>query len=220
MRHPLRSLKTCSTCAILHFFINKVKTRSERARSASGTRKLDELAEQHSKRAENTRAKRPFPEVSGRRKTNAFNIIGSSPYFHKSLNTSQSDFCESMGKIGQGSLSGQPLAGDPKKLQKMAFLEVSGRRKTNAFNLVRSSPYFHKSSNTSQSDFCESMRKIGRGIRSGQPVAGHELFVGKKNRFVLLSRINTRAALGFTRPHLHYEVDLAKISPASPGLCM
>ena len=159
MRHPLRSLKTCSTCAILHFFINKMKTRSERARSASGTRKLDELAEQHSKRAENTRAKRPFPEVSGRWKTNAFNIIGSSPYFHKS-------------------------------------------------------------SITSQSDFCESMRKIGRGIRSGQPVAGHELFVGKKNRFVLLSRINTRAALGFTRPHLHYEVDLAKISPASPGLCM
>jgi len=32
---------------VLRFFINKVKTGSERARSASGTRKLDELAERH-----------------------------------------------------------------------------------------------------------------------------------------------------------------------------
>jgi hypothetical protein len=78
----------------------------------------------------------PFLEVSGRRKKNAFNLFGSSSYFHKSFNTLQSDFRESLGKIGQGLLTGQPLAGDPKKLQKMAFLEVSGRLKKNAFNLL------------------------------------------------------------------------------------
>jgi len=121
-----------------------VKTWSERARNAGGTRNFDELVEQHSKRAENTRAKRPFLEVSGRRKKNAFILVVSSSYFHKSSNTLQSNFSESMRKIGQGLLSGQPLAGDPKKLQKMAFLEVSGRRKKNAFILVVSSSYFHK----------------------------------------------------------------------------
>ena len=151
----------------------------------------------------------PSLEVSGRRKKNAFNLFGSSSYFHKSFNTLQSDFRESLGKIGQGLLTGQPLAGDPKKLQKMAFLEVSGRRKKNAFNLFGSSSYFHKSLNTSQSDFRESMGKIGRGLLSGQPLAGHELFVGKKNRFFHLSRITTSAALIFTRPRLHYELALA-----------
>jgi hypothetical protein len=53
------------------------------------------------------------------------------------------------------------------------------------------------------------MGKIGRGLLSGQPLAGHELFVGKKNRFVHLSRITTSAALIFTRPRLHYELALA-----------
>ncbi len=106
-----------------------------------------------------------------------------------------------------GCFQGNPLTGDPKKLQNMAFLEVSGRWKTNAFNLVGSFPYFHKSLNTSQSNFCESMGKIGQGLLSGQPLAGHELFVGKKNRFVQLSRITTRAALIF-RPCLHYELAL------------
>ena len=92
-------------------FIHKVNKRSERARSASGTRTLDKLAEQHSKKAENTRAKRPSLEVSGRRKKDAFNLVGSSSYFHKSLNTLQSNFCESMRKIPQELRSGQPLAG-------------------------------------------------------------------------------------------------------------
>jgi hypothetical protein len=141
--------------------MNSVKTQSKRALSASGTREYDELAEQHSKRAKNSRAKWPFLEVSGRRKKNAINLVESSPYFHKSSNTLRSTFCESMSTIGAVVLSRQPLAGDPKKLQKMAFLEVSGRWKTNALKLVGSPPHFHKSFNTSQSNFCESMRKIG-----------------------------------------------------------
>ncbi len=65
-------------------FINKVNKRSERARSASGILELDEFAEQHSKRAENSRANRPFLEVSGRLSKNAFKLVGSFPYFHKS----------------------------------------------------------------------------------------------------------------------------------------
>ena len=54
----------------LQNFINKVNKRSERARSASGILELYEFAEQHSKRAEYSRAKRLFLEVSGRRKKN------------------------------------------------------------------------------------------------------------------------------------------------------
>ena len=68
----------------LQNFINKVNKRSERARSASGILELDEFAEQHSKRAENSRAKRLFLEVSGRRKKNTLQVVGSFPYFHKS----------------------------------------------------------------------------------------------------------------------------------------
>ena len=166
---------------MLRFFINGVKTQSNRARSASRTRKLDELAEQHSKRAENSRAKRLFLEVSGRRKKNNLQVVGASPYFHKSSTTLQSNFCESYRKIGQELRSGQPMAGHPKKLQKRPFSRASGGRSRDAFKLVRASPYFHKSSTTLQSNFCESLRKIGQELRSGQPFAGHELFVGKMN---------------------------------------
>ena len=65
-------------------FINKVNKGLERAHSASGILELDEFAEQHSKRAENSRAKRLYLEVSGRLSENAFRLVGSSPYFHKS----------------------------------------------------------------------------------------------------------------------------------------
>ena len=92
-------------------FINKVNKGLERAHSASGILELDEFAEQHSKRAENSRAKRLFLEVSGRRKKNTLQVVGASPYFHKTSNTLQRAFCESLRKIGQELRSGQPLAG-------------------------------------------------------------------------------------------------------------
>ena len=142
-------------------------------------------------------------------KKNTLQVVGASPYFHKTSSTLQRAFCESLRKIGQELRSGQPMAGHPKKLQKRPFSRASGGRSRDAFKLVRDSPYFHKSSNTLQRAFCESLRKIGQELRSGQPLAGHELFVGKNNRFVQLSRITTRAALVFTRPRLHYEVALA-----------
>ena len=162
-------------------FINKVKKRSKRARSASRSRKLDELAEQHSKRAQNSRAKRLFLEVSGRRKKNTLQVVGASPFFHKNSSTLQSNFCESLRKIGPELRSGQLMAGHPKKLQKRPFSRASGGRSRDAFKLVRSSSKFHKSSTTLQSNFCESLRKIGQELRSRQPLAGHELFVGKQN---------------------------------------
>ena len=124
----------------LQNFINKVNKRSERARSASGILELDEFAEQHSKRAENSRAKRLFLEVSGRRKKNNLQVVGASPYFHKSSTTLQSNFCESYRMIGQELRSGQPMAGHPKKLQKRPFSRASGGRSRDAFKLVRTSP--------------------------------------------------------------------------------
>jgi len=97
----------------------------------------------------------------------------------------------------------------PRKLPKRPFLEASGGRFIDALNLLGTASGLHMSSYTLQRTFCESFRKIGQELRSGQPLAGHELFVGKKNRFVQLSRIATRAALVFTRPRLHYELALA-----------
>ena len=97
----------------------------------------------------------------------------------------------------------------PRKLPKRPFLEASGGRFIDALNLLGTASDLHMSSYTLQRTFCESLRKIGQQLRSGQPLAGHELFVGKKNRFVQLSRIATCAALVFTRPRLHCESALA-----------
>ena len=90
----------------LQNFINKVNKRSERARSASGILELDEFAEQHSKRAENSRAKRLFLEVSGRRKKNTLKLVGTSSKLHIDSNTLQSDVSEGLTKIGQELRSG------------------------------------------------------------------------------------------------------------------
>ena len=58
------------------------------------------LAEQHSKGAENTRPKRPFLEVSGRRKKKTLEVVNASSKFHMCSNTLQRTFCESLRKIG------------------------------------------------------------------------------------------------------------------------
>ena len=108
-------------------------------------------------------------------KKNNLQVVGASPYFHKSSTTLQSNFCESLRKIGQELRSGQPMAGHPKKFQKRPFSRASGGRSRDAFNLVGTSPYFQKSLNTLQSNFCESMRTIGQVVLARQPLAGHEL---------------------------------------------
>ena len=124
---------------------------------------------------------RPFSRASGGRSRDAFKLVRASSNLHMCSNTLQRTFCESLRKIGQELRSGQPMAGHPKKLQKRPFSRASGGRSRDAFKLVKASPYFHKSSTTLQSNFCESLSKIGQELRSRQPLAGHELFVGKKN---------------------------------------
>ena len=87
---------------------------------------IEESDEHHSKEAENTRPKRPSQEVSGRRKKNAFKLVGTSSKLHIDSNTLQSDVSEGLTKIGQELRAPAPMAGHPKKFQKRPILEASG----------------------------------------------------------------------------------------------
>ena len=85
-----------------------------RARSASGTRQIDELAEQHSKGAENTWPKRPFLEVSGRRKKNSLKLVATSSNLYIDSNTLQCDVSEGLMEIGPELRAPAPMAGSYK----------------------------------------------------------------------------------------------------------
>ena len=87
---------------------------------------IDEIDEQHSKQAENTRPKWPSPEVSGRRKTNTLKLVGTSSKLQIDSNTFQSDVSEGLKKIGTELHAPAPMAGHPKKFQKRPILEASG----------------------------------------------------------------------------------------------
>ena len=87
---------------------------------------IDEIDEQHSKGAENTRPKWPSPEVSGRRNKNTLKLVGTSSKLHIDSNTLQSDVSEGLTKIGQELRAPAPMAGHPKKFQKRPILEASG----------------------------------------------------------------------------------------------
>ena len=136
---------------------------------------IEESDEYHSKEAENTRPKTPSPEVSGRRKKNALKLVGTSSKLHIDSNTLQSDVSEGLTKIGQELRAPAPMAGHPKKFQKRPILEASGGQSRDAFKLVGTSSSLQICSNTLQSIFCEGLRKIGCDLRSGQPMAEHEV---------------------------------------------
>ena len=136
---------------------------------------IDKIDEQHSKQAENTRPKWPSPEVSGRRKKNTLKLVGTSSKLHNDSNTFQSDVSEGLTKIGQELRAPAPMAGHPKKFQKRPILEASGGRSRDAFKLVGTYSSLQICSNTLQSIFCEGLRKIGCDLRSGQPMAEHEV---------------------------------------------
>jgi hypothetical protein len=100
---------------------------------------IEESDEHHSKEAENTRPKTLSQEVSGRRKKNAFKLVGTSSKLHIDSNTLQSDVSEGLTKIGQELRAPAPMAGHPKKFQKRPILEASGGRSRDAFKLVGTS---------------------------------------------------------------------------------